>query len=166
MLQSTHQNFTKWFVILCLTVGSCKTQSTNKEVNEPLRTEGLQKAYSGEVTFALVNATTDKMMVESVEHLYIEVKKGDVWERVPYVPCACETPCKTAVPLTLAAGEQLEVKWEGLSRKCVRAVPPNLPETIEERVAPGTYRLVFTVVRSKDGMRQNPEKYWVTFRMK
>ena len=125
---------------------------------------GIEPYYSEEVSFELVNNNSERVRIESLEHLYIEENR-DGWNRVPFVPCLCGTPCKPAGPVTLLSGEKYELNWNLISRKCT-SNGNEPPETIENKVPPGEYRMTFMINRSENGMRLKPEKLQVNFEVR
>ncbi|MEQ9007966.1 MAG: hypothetical protein RLP12_08795, partial [Ekhidna sp.] len=124
----------------------------------------LQDKYSNNVSFVLTNVSDEPVQVESTQHLYIEKNEEGSWVRIPYIPCACGTPCRPPAVNEVKPNETIEISWGLISRKCgnENGIRPPI-KTIEEKVAAGDYRMTFNVNRQKDGMRLTPEKLVVSF---
>jgi hypothetical protein len=135
-------------------------------VGTELKVKGLAKVATDGVRFSLFNASKDTLAVESTEQLYIETRSNETWQLVPYVPCACGTPCRPPMPAILYPGQQLEIRWNLTIRQCEPSEPPLPPKNIESKATPGTYRMTFVVNRSLKGMRTTPEKLVVKFKIK
>ena len=114
------------------------------------------------IRFSITNNSAYSIGVESMRHLFIERNVDDQWQRIPYVPCLCGTPCMEPRPTTLASGTSELVEWNYLMRRC-ESNNGGIPETVENRVEKGEYRLRFTLNPSEDGMRRNPEDLAVSF---
>ena len=114
------------------------------------------------INLKIINSSEFDLAIESTQHLYLQRKADERWERVAYIPCACGTPCMEPRPEPIKSGEDVEVTWDYVSRGCKSGTPP---ETLESRVEPGSYRLSFTLNPSKDGKRLNPEKLTVDFKV-
>ncbi|MEM6643936.1 MAG: hypothetical protein AAF616_13230 [Bacteroidota bacterium] len=126
----------------------------------------LKEAYSGEVTFTLINEFEEKVQIESVRHIYIERHEGESWNSIPYIPCKCGTPCRPAEAVSLNSGASLEVRWEAVERSCERTNGNPVPNTVEEPAIPGEYRMIFTINRSQNGLRIAPDQLIVPFQIK
>ena len=151
-------------IITCLVIlltGSCKSvefQSGLDGVKVEILDQNPEK-----IILKIVNSSEYSVAVESTQHLYLQRKVDDGWERVAYIPCACGTPCMEPRPKPIELGEKMEVTWDYISRGCTSGMPP---ETKESRVETGSYRLTFTLNPSKEGKRLNPEKLTVDFKVR
>ncbi|MEQ9466834.1 MAG: hypothetical protein RLN88_05440 [Ekhidna sp.] len=156
-------NFCTRILIPVVILISCKT-SENYSGSESIDVLKLKDKYSKQVFFSLLNTSNKSVQIESTEQLYIEKEEGGKWIRIPFVPCACGTPCKPPIVFELKPNESIEISWGLMSRKCGNEsgmIPP--VKTLEEKVSSGNYRMIFNVNRQKDGMRIPPEKLVVGF---
>lgn len=148
-------------MITLLTVG-CKA-SEDFSGSESVQVKSLRKTYGDNVNFILVNISTEPVQVESTQQFYIEKNIDNNWQRVPFIPCPCGTPCRPSVTEKLDSGSSLEISWSAISRKCNRAPTKSEIENLEEKVSSGEYRMIFNVNRERKGMRIDPEKLVVNF---
>ncbi len=123
----------------------------------------LKETYKDQVAFQLVNISDEPVQIESTRHFYIEKKLIDKWNRVPFVPCPCGTPCRPSSIKKLEADNSIEISWNLLSRKCNKAPGKSPVENREEKVSSGNYRMIFNVNRERNGVRIEPEKVMVNF---
>ncbi len=123
-----------------------------------------QTAQEG-INFKIANASAYNLYIESTWKLFIERLENEDWVKMPFVPCQCGTPCKEPQATLLESGDSLEIRWNFISRKCTFGADVS-PETVEERVKKGKYRMIFVLNPSKDGKRLNSEKLEVYFKAK
>lgn len=155
--------FSTLFVLIIISATAC---SVVRSIDTSL--EGVEivefKRSSDKVVFEIFNDSNYDLKVQSVRHLYIESQTESGWERIAYVPCQCGTPCAEPKPFALARQNAIRVAWGLLSRKC-KSTNQGPPDTIESRVEPGIYRLTFTLNPNENGMRLNPEKLSIEFKV-
>ncbi|WP_462253760.1 hypothetical protein [Ekhidna sp.] len=145
---------------------ACKP-SENFSGSESVSVVKLREVYGKNVSFTLINESSESVQIESTAHFYIEKKEGESWSKVPYIPCQCGTPCRPPAVNELAPQEMTEITWDLISRKCgnENGLTPPI-KTVEEKVSSGDYRMTFNVNRQKNGMRIDPEQLVVYFSLK
>jgi len=154
------------FYLTAFFFSGCKT-SERFSGSESVLVSKLKDKYSNSLSFFLTNVSNEPVQIESTEHLYIEKNEQGKWERIPYIPCACGTPCKQPAVSEIKPNESIEISWDLVARKCGNENGMRPPiKTVEEKVTDGEYRMTFNVNRQKDGMRILPEKLVVGFSLK
>lgn len=125
------------------------------------------KVTADELVFRVVNELDRKVTVNGIEDFYIEREEKEGWVFIPYSRCMCGAPCPPPQSKVLMPSEESIVKWGRISRTCRSRMPDNpVPETVEERVPNGRYRMVITLLMTEDGKRLNPVKQYVEFKLK
>ena len=157
-----HQKLLGLFIMIIL-LAQCKAV---EQTNPGELTIKNLKVKKGLVSFKVVNGLGADVQVDGVENYYIERQEGEEWVFVPYTRCLCGSPCPPPKVKLMAADNEVEVRWERLSRKCKSRMPENpVAETIEEPATLGNYRMTLTILKSKDGKRLAPVKQYVMFEL-
>ena len=148
--------------VLLFFIVSCKSTEIQGSTAS-VTIKKLKTSYSDQVSFTLLNASDEEVLVESMKNFYIEKESEGGWVRVPFTPCQCGTPCLPSGITPIPSGEKYNIEWNLMSRKCVqeRGIPPL--KTIEGKVPNGNYRMTFIINRKKNGMRIGPEELVVSF---
>ena len=135
---------------------SCAVNKTTS--NQAIRID--YKIKNDYPSFEITNISQKQILFPSPDYLYIEVKNDQEWQKIPYVPCECGTPCAKKLSKRIHPEEQLWTEWKMISRKCKGR------ETETKRYGSGMYRIKFSYQILEGEYISKSDKIWVEFEVK
>ncbi|MEL7149020.1 MAG: hypothetical protein AAFO69_21785, partial [Bacteroidota bacterium] len=127
-----------------------------------------RKVYRKPVSFELYNNTEEPILVASTYHLFIEVYRDEysLWERLPYKPCNCNSPCASPAVVNLEAGTSIPIVWDRNRVSCSGQQAEGEKPTDQVFQEKGLYRMKFRYTPIESGRKMDSKDLVFEFRLR
>lgn len=151
-----------------LVISSCSQRISKIHESEakPLTIVNPSYKFTENVSFFINNTAAFPLLVESTTYYYIERFDDEYnrWDKIPYQPCQCGTPCIPPASKKIASGERLFIEWDRKSITC--AFEENITDTLSIYQKKGIYRMTFVYYPVVDNKKAGREVFRYEFRLK
>ena len=156
-----------FLLFLIMLNSSCSTRITKIPESEKLLTiVNPTYKFTDNVSFSISNTAAFPLLVESTTYYYIEQFNDEYnqWDKIPYQPCKCGTPCMPPSSKRLDSGEQLSVAWNRESVSCPSK--EKVTETLTKYQKKGIYRMTFVYYPIIDNKKSGRKELKYEFKLK
>ena len=148
---------TLYLTVIILSIGCKPQQASSKNDSVVLSAKKDRGVYRKSVSFELFNHSENPVLVASTYHLFIERYNSEYnsWERLPYRPCKCSSPCPSPSIVQLDSKSSISIVWERYQVSCNKEVLDDSYKTEEIFHEKGLYRMKFRYTPIVDGKKTN-----------
>ncbi|MEL6560986.1 MAG: hypothetical protein AAFQ94_22525 [Bacteroidota bacterium] len=153
---------------IILVISSCSKQISKILDSEstPLTIVNPIDKFTENVSFFISNTAAFPLLVESTTYYYIERFNDEYnrWDKIPYQPCKCGTPCIPPASRKIAPGERLFIEWDRAAVTC--AFEESITETLSIYQKKGIYRMTFVYYPIVDKKKAGRKEFRYEFKLK